>query len=79
MTKYANLTDEQRLNIESSIKSLGLLKLEDGRPTEVVMCERVTCPLCKSPLEVYTSGNSFQISCHTDGKIRVVRAFAQLE
>ena len=33
-------------------------------------------PICNDPLEVYTSGNSYQISCRKDGRITVFRGFS---
>ena len=76
MTKYANLSDNQRLEIEQKVKDAGYLILEESKPVNVVMCEEVVCPLCDSSLEIYTSGNSYRISCHTHGRVIVVRAFA---
>lgn len=76
MTKYADLPDNQRLEIEQKVMDAGYLILEEGRPANVVMCEEVGCPLCNSPLEIYTSGNSYQISCNTHGRVVVVRAYA---
>ena len=76
MTKYASLIDEQRIDITTQIAKLGLLQLEEGRPVEIVMCDNVSCPICGGPLEVYTSGKSYQISCNKDGRIRAVRAYS---
>ena len=76
MTKYANLVNKQRSAIVEQISNLGLLNLGDELPTKVIMCEDVCCPICGSSLEVYTSGNSYQIACPTDGRIAVFRGFA---
>ena len=76
MMKYANLTDRQRRSIEQQVKSKGYLKLGEGLPTKIVKCKEVGCPICDNPLEIYTSGNSYQISCETHGKIVVARAYA---
>ena len=76
MTKYANLSDDRCRDIVKKIDDIGLLKLEDGLPTKIIMCNDVKCPLCNSPLEVYTNGKSYHISCPNDGRISVVRAFS---
>jgi len=75
-TKYANLTDEQRLALEHQIAEYGLLALSDDSPAKTIICEDARCPICDESLEVYTSGNSYVISCCNDGVITSFRGFA---
>lgn len=75
MTRYADLTNEQRNEVETSVRDAGYLGLESTE-AQVNMCTEVGCPLCNSPLEIYTKGGSYQISCPTHGRIVVVRAFS---
>jgi len=75
-TMYADLTYNQRCEIENKVRKAGYLVLEEGKPANTTMCAEVVCPLCSNPLEVFTSGRSYQISCNTHGRIIVVRAYA---
>ena len=74
-TKYANLSDKQRIDIESRVLDLGIMILEDGREAVTISCEEVQCPICKKALTVYTSGKSYVISCEKDGVITSFRGF----
>ena len=75
-TKYANLADKQRIEIEAKILDLGIMILEDGREAMTINCEEVQCPICKKALTVYTSGKSYVISCENDGVITSFRGFS---
>ena len=74
--KYADLTAEQRIDVENRVKDAGYLVLEEGKSSNTAVCREVVCPLCNNPLEVYTSGNSYQISCCEHGRVVTLRAYA---
>jgi len=76
MAKYANLTNEQCATIEKAIINSGIMVLEDNEPPKTVAYKGVRCPICDSPLEVYTSGNSYVISCAEDGVVMSFRGFS---
>ena len=76
VTKHANLTDNQRDEIEQLALASGDMILGDDLPPKTVMSDKVKCPICGDDIQIYSSGNSYVISCLIDGVIVGFRGFS---